>query len=57
MKQDIKYLCYITIAIIICGLLSGCASLRDYAEWKNKRDMGCGYCCPPAFGDVFTEGK
>lgn len=57
MKQDIKYMVLITIALSICVALSGCATLRDYSEWKNKRDAGCGYCCPPAFGDVFNGGN
>lgn len=56
-KEDLKYLIYIVIGIAVLTSLYGCASLRDYSEWKNKRDLGCGYCCPPAFGNAFTEGK
>lgn len=56
MKSDIKYLILITFVIIICGLLTGCASLRDYSEWKMKKEQGCAVCCPTEFGSVF-KGK
>ncbi len=57
MKQDIKYLVLITIALSVCIALSGCATLRDYSEWKNKRDNGCAMCCPTEFGNVFGGKK
>lgn len=56
-KQDLKFCIMLAVIIMLTGFLTGCATLRDYSEWKNKRDAGCGYCCPPAFGNVFTEAK
>ena len=47
----------LAVIIMLTGFLTGCATLRDYSEWKNKRDAGCGYCCPPAFGNVFTDNN
>jgi len=57
MKSDIKFTAWTIIAIIVCTMLSGCASLRDYSEWKMQKEQGCAVCCPPAFGNAFAEDK
>lgn len=58
-KEDNSYVSGLALALIVgvCLLSCGCASLRDYSDWKVKRDNGCMMSCPAAFGDVFSGGK